>query len=97
MVQASRPRLGASKSHPAAASAVFGVSESKWQPASHSGLTNPAGIGLGRDGVAQVLEAEEQVHGAVLDPVVIAGQRAAGHPPVVGVLAGLVQPAGAGV
>jgi hypothetical protein len=44
-----------------------------------------------------VLEAVQDVHGAVLDAVLVAGQQAAGHPPVVGVLAGLVEQAGAGV
>jgi hypothetical protein len=56
-----------------------------------------AGVGLGRDGVAQVLEAVEDVHRAVLDAVLVAGDQAAADPPVVGVLAGVVEQAGAGV
>jgi hypothetical protein len=49
------------------------------------------------DGVAEVLEAVQQVHGAVLDPVLVAGEQASGHPAVVGVLAGVIEQAGAGV
>jgi hypothetical protein len=44
-----------------------------------------------------VLEAVEDVHGAVLDAVLVAGEQAAGHPAVVGVLAGVIQQAGAAV
>src|ERR671911_390239 len=62
-----------------------------------TGLADPAGVGLGRDRVAEVLEAVEDVHGAVLDPVLVAGEQAAADPAVVGVLAGLVQQARAGV
>jgi hypothetical protein len=62
-----------------------------------AGLADPAGVGLGRDGVAEVLEAVQDVHGAVLDPVLVAGEQTAGHPGVEGVLTGVVQQARAGV
>src|SRR5262249_31587216 len=59
-------------------------------------LADPAGIRLGRDGVSQVLQAVEDVHGAVLDAVLVAGDQAAADPSVIGVLAGVVEQAGAG-
>src|SRR5437588_1819338 len=42
-----------------------------------SRLADPAGVGLGRDDVAEVLERVQDVHGAVLDPVLVAGDEAA--------------------
>src|SRR5262249_21296850 len=56
-----------------------------------AGLADPAGVGLRRDGVAEVLQAVQDVHGAVLDAVLVAGDQAAAHPAVVGVLAGVVE------
>jgi hypothetical protein len=56
------------------------------------GEVEPAGgVGLGWDGVAKVLEGAENVHGAVLGTVLVAGDRAAADPPVIGVLAGVVE------
>ena len=55
------------------------------------GLADPAGVGLGRDDVAEVLQRVEDVHRAVLDAVLVAGDEAAADAPVVGVLAVLVQ------
>src|ERR1044072_5276099 len=45
-----------------------------------SGLADPAGVGLGRDGVAEVLEAVEDDHRAVLDAVLVPGDQAAADP-----------------
>jgi hypothetical protein len=56
-----------------------------------AGLADPAGVRLRRDRVAQVLEAVEDVHRAVLDAVLVAGDEAAADPAVVGVLAGVVE------
>ncbi len=56
-----------------------------------SRLANPAGIGLGRDGEAEVLQGVEDVHSAVLGPVLVAGHQASANPAVVGVLPGVVQ------
>jgi hypothetical protein len=58
------------------------------------GLTEPAGVGLGRDDVAQVLERVEHVHRAVLGAVLVAGDECTSDAPVVGVLSGGVQQAG---
>src|SRR5262245_30063924 len=64
---------------------------------SWAGLADPARVGLGRDRVAQVLQAVEDVHRAVLDPVLVASDEASANPTVVGVLALGVEQAGAGV
>ena len=61
------------------------------------GLPDPAGICLRRDRVAEVLQAVEDVHRAVLDAVLVAGDEASPDPAVVGVLSGVVEQAGAGV
>src|SRR5947207_5663340 len=58
---------------------------------SGTGLADPAGVGLWRDGVSQMLQAVEDVHGAVLDAVFVAGDEAAADPAVVGVLSGVVE------
>jgi hypothetical protein len=55
------------------------------------GLADPPGVGLRRNRVPQVLQAVEDIHRAVLDTVLVAGDQAAGDPAVVGVLAGLVE------
>jgi hypothetical protein len=55
------------------------------------GLADPAGVGLRRDRVAEVLQRVEDVHRAVLDAVLVAGDQAAADSPVVGVLAALVE------
>lgn len=54
-------------------------------------FAEPGGVGLGWDGVAEVLEGVENVHGAVLGAVLVAGDKAATDPPVIGVLAGVVE------
>ena len=54
---------------------------------SRAGLADPAGVGLRRDRVADVLQRVEDVHRAVLDAVLVAGDQAAADPAVVGVLA----------
>jgi len=54
-------------------------------------LAYPSGIGLWRDDVAEVLERIEDVHGAVLHAVLVAGDEAAADPSVVAVLARVVQ------
>ena len=56
-----------------------------------AGLADPAGVGLRRDRVAEVLERVEDVHRAVLDAVLVAGHQAAADAAVVGVLAGVVE------
>src|SRR4051794_2824076 len=55
------------------------------------GLADPAGVGLRRDRVPEVLERVEDVHRAVLDAVLVTGDQAAGGAAVVGVLAVLVE------
>ena len=50
-------------------------------------LAEPAAVGLRRDRVAQVLERVEDVHGAVLGAVLVAGDDAAADAAVVRVLA----------
>ena len=62
-----------------------------------AGLADPAGVGLRRDGVAEVLQRVEDVHGAVLDAVLVAGDQAAADAAVVGVLAGVVEQVGVAV
>jgi hypothetical protein len=52
-----------------------------------AGLADPAGVGLRRDRVAEVLQRVEDVHRAVLDAVLVAGDQAAADAAVVGVLA----------
>src|SRR5688572_32521797 len=44
-----------------------------------AGLADPAGVGLRRHGVAEVLEGVEDLHGAVLDAVLVAGSRSEEH------------------
>ena len=56
-----------------------------------AGLADPAGVGLRRDRVAEVLQRVEDVHRAVLDAVLVAGDEAAADAAVVGVLAGVVE------
>ena len=56
-----------------------------------AGLADPAGVSLRRDRVAEVLERVEDVHGAVLDAVLVARDEAAADLAVVRVLAVLVQ------
>lgn len=51
-----------------------------------TGFADPTGVGLGRDHAAQVLEAVEDVHGAVFDAVFVAGDKATADLTVVGVL-----------
>src|SRR5947209_6183865 len=51
----------------------------------------PPCVGLGRDGVTEVLEAVEHVHRAVLDAVLVPRDQAPGCPAVVGVLTMLVE------
>jgi hypothetical protein len=55
------------------------------------GRADPAGVRLRRDGVAQMLQAVQNIHRAVLDTVLVAGDQAAAGPAVVGILAGLVE------
>ena len=55
------------------------------------GLADPAGVGLRRDHVAEVLQRVEDVHRAVLDAVLVAGDEAAADASVVGVLAVVVE------
>ena len=55
------------------------------------GLADPAGVGLRRDRVAEVLQAVQDVHRAVLHAVLVAGDQAAADPAVVGVLARVVE------
>jgi hypothetical protein len=62
-----------------------------------SGLADPAGVGLGWDHVAQMLERVQDVHSAVLDAVLVPGDEASAHPSVVRVLAGLVEQVGVAV
>src|SRR2546430_10723023 len=62
-----------------------------------TGLADPPGIGLRRARVTQVLQAVQHVHGAVLDAVLVAGDQAATHPAVVGVLPSNVEQVRAGV
>src|SRR6266581_7154177 len=64
---------------------------------SRPGLADPSGVGLRRDGVSQVLQAVQDVHGAVLDAVLVPGDVAAADPAVVGVLPGVVEQVRAGV
>ena len=52
-----------------------------------AGLADPAGVGLRRDRVADVLQRVEDVLRAVLDAVLVAGDQAAADPAVVEVLA----------
>ena len=59
-----------------------------------TGLADPAGVGVRRDRVADVLQRVEDVLGAVLDAVLVAGDQAAGHPAVEEVLALVVELAG---
>ncbi len=59
-----------------------------------AGLADPAGVGLRRDRVPEVLQRVEDVHRAVLDAVLVPGDQAPADPPVVGVLARLVELAG---
>ena len=61
------------------------------------GLADPARVGLGRDDVAEVLEGVQDVHGAVLHAVLVAGHQAAADPAVERVLAGVVQQVGVAV
>ena len=60
-------------------------------------FADPAGVSLRRDGVPEVLQAVQDVHGAVLDAVLVPCDQAAAGPAVVGVLAGVVEQVGAGV
>ncbi len=62
-----------------------------------SGLTDPSRIGLRRDRVPEVLQAVEDVHGAVLHAVLVSGDQAAGNPAVIGVLARFIEQMRAGV
>ena len=55
------------------------------------GLAEPAGVGLRRDHVAEVLQRVEDVHRAVLGAVLVAGDQAAADAAVVGVLAVVVE------
>src|SRR5688572_16166017 len=56
-----------------------------------AGGTDPAGVGLWWDRVADVLQGVEHVLGAVLDAVLVAGDQAATDPAVVEVLAAVVE------
>ena len=58
---------------------------------SGAGFTDPAGVGLGRDDIAEVLQRVEDVHGAVLDAVLVPGHETAADTAVIGVLAGVVE------
>ena len=58
------------------------------------GLTQPAGIGLRRDGITDVLQGVQNVHRAMLGAVLVAGNQTAADLAVIGVLAGLVENAG---
>src|SRR5579862_7248617 len=49
-------------------------------------FTDPAGVGLGRDNVAEVLERVEDVHCTVLHAVLVPCHQATADAPVVGVL-----------
>jgi hypothetical protein len=60
-------------------------------------LADPAGVGLRRDGVSEVLEAVQDVHRAVLDAVLVSGDQAAADPAGKGVLACVVEEVGAAV
>jgi hypothetical protein len=55
------------------AAAGFGVAVA----GTGAGFTDPAGISLGRDGIAQVLQAVKDVLSAMLDTVFVAGDQAA--------------------
>ena len=55
------------------------------------GLPDPARVGLRRDRVAEVLQAVEDVHRAVLDAVLVARDQTPRDAAVVGVLAGGVE------
>src|SRR3546814_11258887 len=46
-----------------------------------AGLADPAGVGLGRDDVAPVLRRVEDVHGAVLHPLLVPRHEATPDPP----------------
>ena len=54
-------------------------------------FADPTGVGLGRDHVAEVLQRVQDVHRAVLDAVLVAGDQTAADPSVVGVLAVVVE------
>ena len=56
-----------------------------------AGLTDPSGVCLRWDHVTEMLEAVEDVHRAVLDPVLVAGDQTTSGPPVVRVLAVVVE------
>src|SRR5690348_15446967 len=62
-----------------------------------AGLADPAGVGLRRDRVAEVLQRVEDVHRAVLDPVLVAGDDAAADATVVGPLSFVVEQVGVAV
>ncbi len=61
------------------------------------GFADPAGIGLRRNHVAEVLQRVQDVHRAVLDPVLVAGDETASDSSVVRVLAGIVEQMGVAV
>jgi hypothetical protein len=56
-----------------------------------SGLADPIRVRLRRDGVAEVLEAVEDGHRAVLDAVLVAGDQATCDASVPGVLTGIIE------
>ena len=58
---------------------------------SGASLADPSCVGLRRDRVTEVLQGVQDVHGAVLDAVLVAGDEAAADAPVIGVLPELVQ------
>ena len=60
-------------------------------------LADPAGVGLRRDDISDVLDAIEHVHRTVFDPVLVAGDQAAADLAVVGVLAGRIKIARGGI
>lgn len=64
---------------------------------SRSGLSDPAGVRLGRYHVAEMLQAGENIHGAVLDVVFVARDETPADPPVVGGLTLFVEEARGGI
>src|SRR6185436_7935654 len=58
---------------------------------------NPAGIGLGGNGVAEVLQAIQHIHGTMFDSVFVAGNQTAADFAIVGILPCLVQKTRVGV
>src|SRR5262249_56630121 len=62
-----------------------------------AGRADPPRVGLRRDDVPQVLQAVQDVHRAVLDAILVAGDQAAADPAVVDVLPGVVEQVRAGV